>query len=179
MSAAFRDTSWATCPADFWKGAGSPSKILNAMAPPSARTTAELTMRAVICLCLIGRRARRGAKAALARRCFERLGHRAQRAEGSIMAAYIVAIVVVTDPGKFASYSKAIAGLSERFGGETLVRGPVIEMLEGEGDLGGRVLVSRYPDAVAARAYLASPEYHAAKQLRAGAASISIRLVEG
>jgi uncharacterized protein (DUF1330 family) len=95
------------------------------------------------------------------------------------MAAYIVAIVVVTDSEKFASYSKAIAGLSERFGGETLVRGPVVEMLEGEGELGGRVLVSRYPDAVSARAYLASSEYQAAKKLRAGAAQITIRLVEG
>ncbi len=77
------------------------------------------------------------------------------------------------------SYSKAVAGLGERFGGETLLRGPVLEMLEGEKDLGERILVSRFPDAAAARAYVASPEYQTAKQLRAGAARVAIRLVEG
>ena len=33
-------------------------------------------------------------------------------------AAFIVATVRITDPVRFAEYGKAIAGLSERFGGQ-------------------------------------------------------------
>uniref|UniRef100_UPI0035CBA1A5 DUF1330 domain-containing protein n=1 Tax=uncultured Sphingomonas sp. TaxID=158754 RepID=UPI0035CBA1A5 len=94
------------------------------------------------------------------------------------MAAYVVATVRITDPDRFALYAKGIAGLSERFGGEAVVKGPVSEVLEGEGLVGERVVVSRYPDAAAARAYLASPEYLAAAAHRVGAAEIVMRLIE-
>ncbi|MES2033059.1 MAG: DUF1330 domain-containing protein, partial [Pseudomonadota bacterium] len=62
------------------------------------------------------------------------------------MAAYIVATVSIEDPERFAAYGKAIAGLSESFGGERVVAGPVAEILEGEGRVGERVVVSRFPD---------------------------------
>ena len=93
------------------------------------------------------------------------------------MAAYIVATVRITDPERFASYGKAIAGLSERFGGEALVKGAVSEMLEGEGVIGERVVVTRFPDAAAARAYVGSSEYQAGVAQRRGAAEVSIRLI--
>ncbi len=94
------------------------------------------------------------------------------------MAAYIVATVRITDPLRFADYAKGIAGLSERFGGEALVRGAVTEVLEGDSPVGERVIVSRYPDAAAARSYLASPEYIAAAALRVGAAEVEMRLLD-
>lgn len=94
------------------------------------------------------------------------------------MAAYIVATVRITDPVRFAEYGKGIAGLSERFGGESLVKGAVAEVLEGEGMIGERVVVSRYPDAAAARAYLAAPEYKAACVHRERAAEVVMRLIE-
>jgi uncharacterized protein (DUF1330 family) len=94
------------------------------------------------------------------------------------MAAYIVATVKITDPEKFKLYGQGIAGLSEKYGGEPLVRGAVKEMLEGEGETGDRVVVSRFPDADAVRAYIHSAEYQAAKLLRLGAATIVMRLVE-
>lgn len=93
------------------------------------------------------------------------------------MAAYIVATVVVTDPLKFGDYAKAIAGLSERHGGEYLVRGKVAEVLEGEVDPDERVVVSRFPTVEAARAYAQSPEYRAAVLLREGAALVQMRLL--
>lgn len=94
------------------------------------------------------------------------------------MAAYIVATVRITDPERFALYGRGIAGLSERFGGETVVRGAVAEVLEGESEAGERVVVTRYPDAASARAYLASAEYRAACVHREGAAEAVMRLVE-
>lgn len=93
------------------------------------------------------------------------------------MAAYIVATVVVTDPLKFGDYAKAIAGLSERHGGEYLVRGKLAEVLEGEVDPDERVVVSRFPTVEAAQAYAQSPEYRAAVLLREGAALVQMRLL--
>jgi len=93
------------------------------------------------------------------------------------MPAYLVATVRVSDPARFAEYAKAIAGLSERFGGDYVVRGTVTEVLEGAVDPAERVVVLRFPDAAAARAYITSAEYRAGAALRAGAATIEMRLL--
>ena len=93
------------------------------------------------------------------------------------MAAYLVATVRISDPDKFAGYAKAIAGLSEKFGGEYVVRGKVAGVLEGDTSPDERVVVSRFPDADAARAYITSPEYQAGAALREGAAVVEMRLL--
>lgn len=93
------------------------------------------------------------------------------------MAAYLVATVRITDPAKFADYAKGIAGLSETFGGEYVTRGKVADVLEGNSDPDERVVVSRFPDAASARAYIASPAYRAAAALRVGAAEVEMRLL--
>jgi Uncharacterized conserved protein len=94
------------------------------------------------------------------------------------MAAYLVATVRILDAARYAEYSKAIAGLSESFGGEAVVKGPVGQWLEGEGDPGERVVVSRFPSADAARGYIGSPQYQAARALRDGAVQVEMRLIE-
>lgn len=93
------------------------------------------------------------------------------------MAAYIVATVQISDPSRFGEYAKGIAGLSEKFGGESLLKGPVKDVIEGDSVVGERIVISRYPDEESARAYLASPEYVAASQHRVGAATTTIRLL--
>ena len=93
------------------------------------------------------------------------------------MAAYIVATVTISDAEKFAAYGRGIAGLSERFGGEYVTRGKVAEIIEGETDADERVVVVRFPDADAARAYVTSPEYLAAKAAREGGAVVNMRLL--
>ena len=93
------------------------------------------------------------------------------------MAAYLVATVRISDPTQFSEYAKAIAGLSERYGGEYIVRGKISEVLEGDTDPDERVIVSRFPDAEAVRAYVASPEYRAGAALRQGAAVVEMRLL--
>src|SRR3546814_10762299 len=67
----------------------------------------------------------------------------AMQQEEATMAAYIVATVRISDPEKFALYGKAIAGLSERFGGVPVVKGPVAEVLEGGSPVGERVEIGR------------------------------------
>ena len=93
------------------------------------------------------------------------------------MTAYIVAIVRVLDPERFKLYGAQLGDLSTRHGGEPLVRGQVAEFLEGNGPAGERVVVTRFPDAEAARGNIKSAEYQAASALRAGAADVVMRLV--
>ncbi|MBB5686398.1 DUF1330 domain-containing protein [Sphingobium boeckii] len=93
------------------------------------------------------------------------------------MAAYIVATVQITDPVKFGDYVKAITGLSEKHGGEYVVRGKVAEVLEGDVNPEERVVVSRFPTAEAAIAYAKSPEYKAGAKLREGAGTVQTRLL--
>lgn len=94
------------------------------------------------------------------------------------MAAFIVATISINDHAGFDAYAKAVAGLRERFGGESLARGPVLDVLEGEAPAGERVVILRFPDTAQARAYFASPEYRRAAALRAGAAKVTLRLLE-
>lgn len=94
------------------------------------------------------------------------------------MPAYLVATVTITDPEKFSGYAKAIAGLSEKFGGEYIVRGPITEVLEGDIAPDQRVIVSKFPSAQAARDYIGSPEYKAGAALREGAGTVEMRLID-
>lgn len=93
------------------------------------------------------------------------------------MPAYIVATVTITDPVKFGAYVQAIAGLSEKHGGEYVVRGKVFEVLEGDINPEERVVVSRFPSADAARGYAKSAEYLAGAALREGAGTVESRLL--
>lgn len=94
------------------------------------------------------------------------------------MPAFLVATVTITDPDKFSLYSKAIAGLSEEFGGEYIVRGSITEVLEGAVAPDQRVVVSRFPNAQAARDYIHSPRYQAGVALREGAGTVEMRLID-
>jgi uncharacterized protein (DUF1330 family) len=96
-----------------------------------------------------------------------------------LMSAYIIGTVTVSDPDRYADYTRHIAGLSEAHGGETIVKGMVKEVVEGDAPQGERMVIVRFPDAEAARAYLRSERYQEGKAKREGAASITMRLIEG
>lgn len=93
------------------------------------------------------------------------------------MPAYVVATVTIPDPERFAAYGAAIQGLAEEFGGESIVKGMVTEVLEGDVDPQERIVVTRFPDADSARAYLGSDRYAHGRALRDGAADARIRLL--
>jgi uncharacterized protein (DUF1330 family) len=93
------------------------------------------------------------------------------------MAAIIVSTVRISDPERFKLYAAKIAGLGERYGGEYIVRGAVEHVLEGASPIGERIVVVRFPDEAAARAYVNDPAYQEAKALRMGAAEVEMRLV--
>ncbi len=94
------------------------------------------------------------------------------------MPAYIVATVVISDPTAFKEYSTGIAGLAEEYGGESIVKGVVKEVLEGDVPDNQRIVVTAFPNTEQAKAYLSDPKYVAAKAKREGAAIVQIRLLE-
>jgi uncharacterized protein (DUF1330 family) len=93
------------------------------------------------------------------------------------MAAYLVVTLEVSDTAAFGAYRDAIAGLEADYGGRYLIRAPLLERLEGDGSDDERVVVMEFPDSSAARAFIASDAYQAAKRLRARAATLNMRLV--
>jgi uncharacterized protein (DUF1330 family) len=96
------------------------------------------------------------------------------------MPAYLIVTATVSDPAAVARYQQELArlGLYERHGGQTLVRGRAADPLE---DWAGQaVVVSRFPDLAAARAFWNDPDYQSrARPLRDRAGRFHVALFEG
>ena len=93
--------------------------------------------------------------------------------------AYIVVESKISDPEQFKQYMAAAPAVAKMFGGEYLVRGGKLEVLEGTWHP-LRMTVLRYPSFEAARAMYDSAGYVAARKLRAGATALfNMVLVEG
>jgi uncharacterized protein (DUF1330 family) len=94
------------------------------------------------------------------------------------VTAYVLVEIDVTDPEAFEAYKAAAGPAAEANGATYLARGGATELLEGT-DEPGRIALLRFADADAARAWYDSPEYTAARALRAGSATARFILVEG
>ena len=94
-------------------------------------------------------------------------------------AAYLIVESNITDPEAFKLYMAAAPAVAKAFGGEYLVRGGRMAVLEGDWQP-PRLTVLRYPSFEQAKAMYDSPGYVAARALRAGAtACFNMVLVEG
>jgi uncharacterized protein (DUF1330 family) len=94
-------------------------------------------------------------------------------------AAYLIVESRITDPEQFKNYMAAAPAAAREFGGEYLVRGGRMAMLEGDWTP-PRLTVLRFPSFEAAQAMYHSPRYRAARQLRVGATAVfNMVLVEG
>ncbi len=94
-------------------------------------------------------------------------------------AAYLIVESQITDPELFKRYLVAAPDVVKAFGGEYLVRGGRMQVLEGDWQP-PRLTVLHYPSFEKARAMYDSPAYVAARGLRAGAtACFNMVLVEG
>jgi len=92
--------------------------------------------------------------------------------------AYILVQVDVSNPQQYGEYTKLSPGIIEKFGGRFLARGGRTATLEGP-PARGRVVVIEFPSFERAQEFYNSPDYVAARKLRAGAASAQFVLVEG
>ena len=94
------------------------------------------------------------------------------------MSAYVVVNCEVTDPVKYDQYKALAPAAIARHGGRYLARGGATAMLEGHWEP-KRIVILEFASLAAAKAFHDSPEYRAARALRAGAANMDIVAVEG
>ncbi len=94
------------------------------------------------------------------------------------MPAYIIAEVTITNEDQMKQYREWSTRAMQEHGAEPIVRGGRIEPLEG-GWVPERVVVLKFKDLAAARAYYDSETYTHARKVREGAGSIRMFAVEG
>lgn len=94
------------------------------------------------------------------------------------MAAYVIVEIQVEDPETYEEYKKLAAGTVSLCGGRYLVRGGVVECLEGDWTP-GRLVVLEFPDVARARAWWSSPEYSVARDVRWRSAHTRMVVVAG
>ncbi len=94
------------------------------------------------------------------------------------MSAYLIARVEISDPEQYSTYIAAAPAVVEQYGGRFVVRGGEVTTLEGPaGD--ARWVVVEFPSIEAAQTFYDSPEYTAARALRAGAADGEFVVLDG
>jgi uncharacterized protein (DUF1330 family) len=94
------------------------------------------------------------------------------------MAAYVIYQAEVTDPEQYARYREKSTPAVLAAGGEFLVRGGDVELLEGEPPL-GRIVIAKFPSMEAARAWYDGETYRQARTLREGAVVANLYIVNG
>jgi uncharacterized protein (DUF1330 family) len=100
------------------------------------------------------------------------------RKEESEMAGYLIAMIEVTDPDQYRKYIAETPGVIARFGGKFIARGGDKVTLEGPEE-NRRIALVEFPSLERAKEFYNSPEYRAVRQIREGAATVSIIAVEG
>ena len=93
-------------------------------------------------------------------------------------SAYIIAEVIITNPAQMAEYREWSTKAMQEHGVEVIVRGSTIETLEGDWKP-ERIVVLKFKDMAAAKAYYDSETYRHARKVREGAGTIRMIAVEG
>jgi len=95
------------------------------------------------------------------------------------MAAYMIVLAKIADRERFLSgYGQAAAALIQKHGGRYLLRGPGVQVLEGDWGDGAGAVISEWPDMAALRAFWDSAEYAEVKKLREDIADCRVWAVE-
>ena len=94
------------------------------------------------------------------------------------MPAFIIADVTVTDVDQMAKYREWSTKAMQEHGAEVLVRGGAFEVLEGPWTP-SRLVVLKFPDRAAAKAFYDSETYQHAKSLRENAGVMRMIVVDG
>ena len=94
------------------------------------------------------------------------------------MSAYLIVDVDVHDVDGYEEYRNRAPALIEKHGGEYIVRGGEFEVIEGSWQP-HRLVLFRFPDRQAIRAFVDDPEYAELKALRHRTADSVIIAVDG
>lgn len=82
------------------------------------------------------------------------------------MAAYLIAIVKVTDEGWIPDYARTVHDMAAKHGGEYLSRSGAIDTVEGDPLDATLVALIRFPDKDRLRAFVDDPEYRPQAEAR-------------
>ena len=94
------------------------------------------------------------------------------------MAAYVIYQADVTDPERYARYREKSTPAVQEAGGEFIVRGGEVDVVEGTPPL-GRTVIVKFPSMQRAREFYGSNAYMEARAFREGAAVAKLYIVEG
>jgi uncharacterized protein (DUF1330 family) len=94
------------------------------------------------------------------------------------VAAYIIALIDVTNPEGYEDYKSLAAASVERYGGRYIARGGRREVLEGEVD-SERIALLEFPDMDAVRRWYNSDDYKHAAAIRQANSESHLIAVEG
>ena len=94
------------------------------------------------------------------------------------MAVCLIGDVTVKDPAAYEQYREEAGDLISRHRGEYVVRGGEVEVVTGDWRP-NRLIILRFPDKAAVRAYLADPVFQQLGELRQRAIQSQIVMVEG
>ena len=94
------------------------------------------------------------------------------------MSAYVIVEIQVTDPAGYEEYKKLAPPIVAAYGGKYLARGGKTETLEGDWSP-KRLVILEFESAERAKAWLNSPEYRVARQLRHQTTKTNMVVVEG
>jgi len=94
------------------------------------------------------------------------------------MSAYVIVDIEITDPAGYEDYKKLASAAVKLFGGKYLARGGPNETLEGDWKA-NRLVILEFENTSRAKAWLNSPEYAPARNLRHRYARSKMVVVEG
>ena len=94
------------------------------------------------------------------------------------MYAYLIVNIEVSDPTAYEEYKVGVPPILAKHGGEYIVRGGSWEAFEGDWRP-SRLVILRFPNMRAIRAFLDDPDYQPLKKLRQSLAHTEMIGVEG
>jgi uncharacterized protein (DUF1330 family) len=94
------------------------------------------------------------------------------------MVAYVINDMEVTDPQRLDEYKKLSPATVAQYGGRFLARGGHTEVFEGSWTP-KRLVILEFPSVAQAKAWVNSPEYAPARNIRQQASRSNIVVVEG
>ncbi len=93
------------------------------------------------------------------------------------MPAFVLAEIKIQDPEVYKQYASKTPETLQKHGGEFVIRGQEVHVLEGEWNE-DRLVLLKFRDASAAQAWYDSDDYQAVRGLRAQASEGRLLLVE-
>ena len=86
--------------------------------------------------------------------------------------------IVITEPGRFQTYTDQVPAILKIYGGEYVIRGGAPELVDGP-EPPHRLVVLRFATRKAARAWRNSPEYLAILPIREATSTSPVYIVDG